>query len=116
MGILVSKATKNFLLYKPGTKISYRSLAKLSEFQAFSPSATYSARHEGLPMEVFVDLRAETNDFVRLVPQTDATFRYDKFNRLRLKNNATSIEVNHANSHLQHQTVLILFIAKFSPY
>lgn len=91
-------------------RVMTRSLAKLTDFQAFSPSSTCSARHDGLPMEVFVDLRAETSDFERLVPQTDAALRYDKFNRLRLRNNATSIEshsVNQANSHLQHQTDLV---------
>lgn len=59
-------------------------------------------------MEVLIDLRAESKDFSRLVPQTNATFRYDKFNRLRLHNNVTSVVVNSAdqlNSHLQHHMV-----------
>jgi len=34
-----------------------------------------------VPLEVLVDLKCESNEFDRLVPQTDAMFHYDKFNR-----------------------------------
>lgn len=43
-----------------------------------------------MPLEVLIDLRCGSNYFDRLVPQTDATFHYDKFNRLRLRNEVTS--------------------------
>jgi hypothetical protein len=62
-----------------------------------------------VPLEVLIDLRCESNDFDRLVPQTDATFHYDKFNRLRLHNNVTSAMLppskSDARDHLQDQTV-----------
>jgi hypothetical protein len=65
-----------------------------------------------VPLEVLIDLRCESNDFDRLVPQTDATFHYDKFNRLRLRNNVTSAARGSTESsapnrdhHLQDQTV-----------
>jgi hypothetical protein len=66
-------------------------------------------------LEVLIDFRCESGDFDRLVPQTDATFHYDKFNRLRLRNSVTSVAratpekstlVNH--NHLQDQTVSTL--------
>ena len=58
-------------------------------------------------MEVLIDLRADNSNFDRLVPQTDATFQYDKFNRLRLRNDVTSVAKNaqHTHAHLQNQTV-----------
>jgi hypothetical protein len=62
-----------------------------------------------VPLEVFVDLRCESQNFDRVIPQTDATFHYDKFNRLRLRNKKESVlptatdESTH--SHLQHQMV-----------
>jgi hypothetical protein len=72
----------------------------------FRPTELSNAR-DGVPFEVLVDLRAESEEFDCLVPQTDATFRYDKFNRLRLNNVASvSMEVSDGeNNHLQHQTV-----------
>ncbi|KAH8113231.1 golgi-body localization protein domain-containing protein [Phellopilus nigrolimitatus] len=92
-------------------RVMTRSHAVLSGLQTFSPSSTCPARHDGVPLEVLIDLRAESDDFDRLVPQTDAAFRYDKFNRLRLRNNVTSIVAknssDHSNGHLQHQTDLI---------
>ena len=60
---------------------------------------------------MLIDLRADNSDFDRLVPQTDATFQYDKFNRLRLRNNVTTVarrstEVDdHMHNHLQSQNV-----------
>jgi hypothetical protein len=97
-------------------KIMTRNAANLSGLQTFTPSPFCPIRHSGIPLEVIVDLRAESNEFERLVPQTDATFRYDKFNRLRLRNDMmtmTSKPEGHPNSHLQHQTVRILLQATF---
>lgn len=92
------------------SKFRIRTHAVLTGLQAFSPSAICRSRHDGVPLEVLLDLRAESSDFDRLVPQTNATFRYDKFNRLRLRNNVTSAVPNttdRSNNHLQHQTVRI---------
>ncbi|KDQ64599.1 hypothetical protein JAAARDRAFT_145519 [Jaapia argillacea MUCL 33604] len=90
-------------------KIMSRTYTSLTGLQAFYP-CDGGRRDEGcVPLEVLVDLRCESKDFDRLVPQTDATFRYDKFNRLRLRNNLTSIAPTSdpGNSHLQHQTDLV---------
>jgi len=80
--------------------------------QTFSPSATNDSGEECVPLEVLIDLRCENSAFDRLVPQTDASFQYDKFNRLRLRNNSTSLtqtthEPNHPHDHLQNQTDLV---------
>ncbi|KAL5508278.1 FMP27 [Sanghuangporus vaninii] len=91
-------------------RVMTRTHAVLTGLQAFSPSAACRSRHDGVPLEVLLDLRAESSDFDRLVPQTNATFRYDKFNRLRLRNKVTSVvpsSVDQSNEHLQHQTDLI---------
>ena len=73
---------------------------------------TCPTRHDGVPLEVLIDLRAESDLFDRLVPQTRATFRYDKFNRLRLRNHLTSVVDKHVerhHAHLQNQTVRTLY-------
>lgn len=53
---------------------------------------------------MLVDYRCECNDFDRLVPQTQATFHYDKFNRNRPRA-STSVDVP---SHIAHQMVHML--------
>ncbi|KAG6911191.1 hypothetical protein DXG01_003058 [Tephrocybe rancida] len=67
-----------------------------------------------VPLEVLIDLRCENAAFDQLVPQTDAIFHYDKFNRLRLRNNITSVtrgssesDISTRDSHLQDETDLI---------
>lgn len=75
-------------------------------------------RDSCVPLEVLIDLRCESNEFDRLVPQTDATFHYDKFNRLRLRNNVTSVIARASvddtalvnDNHLQDQTVCSTFL------
>ena len=84
--------------------------ASVSGLQVFSPSATNTSGEGSVPLEVLIDLRAENNAFDRLVPQTDAPFQYDKFNRLRLHNETTSIartseEKDRHHEHLHNQTV-----------
>ena len=74
---------------------------------------TNTSGKDYVPLEVLIDLRADNSDFDRLVPQTDATFQYDKFNRLRLRNGITSAISPSSNQkaalvddhHLQDQTV-----------
>ena len=64
-----------------------------------------------VPLEVLIDLRCASNYFDRLVPQTDAILHYDKFNRLRLRNNATAATRSSTDSedevhnHLHSQNV-----------
>ncbi|KAL0949429.1 hypothetical protein HGRIS_009489 [Hohenbuehelia grisea] len=95
-------------------KVMSRSYGSLTGLQAFSPVNAAQYRDGGVPLEVLVDFRCESDAFDRLVPQTDATIRYDKFNRLRLRNNVTSVSrvdskdsSKVADNHLQNQTDLV---------
>ncbi|KAG9096705.1 hypothetical protein FRC06_008417 [Ceratobasidium sp. 370] len=92
--------------------IMKRNYGLLSGLQIFSPSRargrTVNSTSYQVPLEVLLDLRCESNDFDRLVPQTEATLQYDKFNRLRLRNKVTSDTVipsgeQNSNDHLQMQ-------------
>ena len=81
----------------------------MAGLQSFAPSERCQLTTDGVPLEVLIDLRADCIDFDRLVPQTDAIFRYDKFNRLRLRNYALAVvpgSRNNTNDHLQHEMVL----------
>lgn len=90
-----------------------RNYTSLSGLQTFAPTNLSAASDGPVPLEVLIDLRCESQAFERLVPQTEATFHYDKFNRLRLRNNVTSIATKSSNqnsttennNHLQDQTV-----------
>ncbi|KAJ3512535.1 hypothetical protein NLJ89_g3461 [Agrocybe chaxingu] len=90
---------------------SQRNYTSLNGLQCFAPTGQGTAGDGSVPLEVLIDLRCESNAFERLVPQTDATFHYDKFNRLRLRNNVTSIvtktSVHSQHNHLQDQTDLV---------
>lgn len=74
-------------------------------------------RDGSVPLEVLIDLRCESKAFERLVPQTAATFHYDKFNRLRLNNNIAANRtksssrgsIDSIDSHLQDETVRCMF-------
>jgi hypothetical protein len=80
--------------------------------QAFAPADPEISDDISLPLEVLVDFRGESRDFNRLVPQSDATFHYDKFNRLRLRNNVTSATTDAStvkDDHLKSQTVSLLY-------
>lgn len=97
-------------------KVMSRTYAILSGMQTFAPTAKLSG-DSCVPLEVLIDFRCESDEFDRLVPQTDATFHYDKFNRLRLRNNVTSVvnksSAGHSHmgrTHLQDQTDLIKVI------
>ncbi|KAF8195786.1 golgi-body localization protein domain-containing protein [Mycena galopus ATCC 62051] len=94
-------------------KVMSRTFTKLSGLQTFSPASADYYGDGCVPLEVLIDFRCESNDFERLVPQTDATFHYDKFNRLRLRNNVTSVIRSAektglgSHNHLHDQTDLI---------
>ncbi|KZT74332.1 hypothetical protein DAEQUDRAFT_761200 [Daedalea quercina L-15889] len=93
-------------------KVMTRNFASISGLQVFSPSATNTSGEGSVPLEVLIDLRAENNAFDRLVPQTDASFQYDKFNRLRLRNDITSVtrtseDGDRQHDHLHNQTDLV---------
>ncbi|KAF8913997.1 golgi-body localization protein domain-containing protein [Gymnopilus junonius] len=97
-----------------GKVINYTSLSGLQAFAPTNVRAPIDADGP-VPLEVLIDLRCESDVFERLVPQTEAIFHYDKFNRLRLRNNITSTITKPgtqnsnamADSHLQDQTDLI---------
>ncbi|EGO01866.1 hypothetical protein SERLA73DRAFT_71025 [Serpula lacrymans var. lacrymans S7.3] len=94
-------------------RVMTRTYTSLAGLQAFCP--THSTCGNGcVPLEVLVDYRCESNDFDRIVPQTDATFQYDKFNRLRLRNSVTSITKSNPEQvgerkhiHLHNETDLV---------
>ncbi|KAF9485263.1 hypothetical protein BDN70DRAFT_871269 [Pholiota conissans] len=97
-------------------KIMSRNYTSLSGLQTFAPTKVLSTANGSVPLEVLIDLRCESDAFERLVPQTEAIFHYDKFNRLRLRNKTTSVTskvtVTHdaasaSDGHLQDQTDLI---------
>ncbi|KAJ7498810.1 golgi-body localization protein domain-containing protein [Mycena latifolia] len=95
-------------------KVMSRTFTTLSGLQTFSPASADYSGDGCVPLEVLIDFRCESNDFERLVPQTDATFHYDKFNRLRLRNNVTSVVRSASekpglgnHNHLHEQTDLI---------
>ncbi|KAG5725006.1 UPF0648 protein C3H5.09c [Termitomyces sp. T112] len=95
-------------------KVMSRSRTSLSSLQTFAPTSLVTKDSFYVPFEVLIDLRCETSAFDQLVPQTDAIFHYDKFNRLRLRNNVTSVTRAPCGSsssardrHLQDETDLI---------
>ncbi|EUC67503.1 Apt1 domain protein [Rhizoctonia solani AG-3 Rhs1AP] len=97
--------------------IMKRNYGSLSGLQIFSPSRardrSVNSTPYQVPLEVLLDRRCESNDFDRLVSQTDATLQYDKFNRLRLRNKVTSTtntsaEDSDINNHLQAQNDRII--------
>lgn len=90
-------------------KILTRTYTSLTGLQTFSPTGTAIPGDGCVPLEVLIDLRCESSEFDRLVPQTDASFHYDKFNRLRLRSDVSSrvTTTEDSDSHLHHQTDLI---------
>ncbi|EIW82107.1 hypothetical protein CONPUDRAFT_81652 [Coniophora puteana RWD-64-598 SS2] len=94
-------------------RIMSRNHVFLGGLQTFCPAPGYDG--DGcVPVEVLIDYRCESPEFDRIVPQTDATFHYDKFNRLRLRNNVTSVtRSSHDDperkntAHLHNETDLI---------
>ena len=85
----------------------FRTYIGLQGVQIFAPSKSSSTKDGCVPVEVLVDFRCESNDFDRLVPQTEATIRYDRFNRLRLRGSTTMHDPfpDLPNIHLKFQTV-----------
>ncbi|KAF8592433.1 hypothetical protein K439DRAFT_1400235 [Ramaria rubella] len=99
--------------------VMQRNYADINSLQVFRPVQGASADH--LPLEIFLDFRCESCDFDRLVPQTNAVLRYDKFNRLRLRNDVTTVAVSSKDGgmdmvdHLIHETDLIdIEVPRFS--
>ncbi|CAO1631545.1 unnamed protein product [Jaminaea pallidilutea] len=103
-------------------RVLSRNYFSLDGLQAFHPNARCSffnsagsRANSGLvyvPLETLVDLKYETRDFDRIVTRTDASLRYDKFNRLRLNDStrplAADLETpNPSTDHLRHHMDLL---------
>jgi hypothetical protein len=88
-----------------------RTYIELQGVQIFAPSKKSSREDRCIPVEVLLDFRCESNDFDRLVPQTEASIRYDRFNRLRLRGSTNMHDPfpDLPNIHLKFQTVSIPF-------
>ncbi|KAG2152335.1 golgi-body localization protein domain-containing protein [Suillus cothurnatus] len=95
--------------------IMTRSYMSLDGLQTFCPVDLASCGDGCVPLEVLIDYRCESDTFDRIVPQTNATCQYDRFNRLRLRNNVTSVtrsvpDNEHRRgkyAHLQNETDLV---------
>ncbi|KAG2367288.1 golgi-body localization protein domain-containing protein [Suillus spraguei] len=95
--------------------IMTRSYMSLDGLQTFCPVNLASCGDGCVPLEVLIDYRCESDTFDRIVPQTNATCQYDRFNRLRLRNNVTSVtrtvpDNEHRRgkyAHLQNETDLV---------
>ncbi|KAG1768119.1 golgi-body localization protein domain-containing protein [Suillus occidentalis] len=95
--------------------IMTRSYMSLDGLQTFCPVDLASCGNGCVPLEVLIDYRCESDSFDRIVPQTNATCQYDRFNRLRLRNNVTSVTRSVSDNehrrgkyaHLQNETDLV---------
>ncbi|KAI6163026.1 golgi-body localization protein domain-containing protein [Pisolithus thermaeus] len=96
-----------------GTIIT-RNYVSLDGLQAFCPSLANLHSEGPVPLEVLIDYRCESDAFDRMVPQTNATGHYDRFNRLRLRTNITPTNrvyrersSNSRHAHLYDETDLV---------
>ncbi|PWZ01312.1 hypothetical protein BCV70DRAFT_158220, partial [Testicularia cyperi] len=100
-----------------------RNFFALDGLQCFHPSRTCrflksAQRRYGfvfLPIETMVDVHGHTHDFDRIVPHTDASLYYDKFNKLRLSDSSRSVATfgddgKPLHDHLYHHMDLIQLI------
>ncbi|KAG8856771.1 hypothetical protein FRB96_006274 [Tulasnella sp. 330] len=103
--------------------IMSRNDVQLQGLQSFVPKALpKDDQLLGVPLEVLLDYRCESKEYERLVPQTDATIQYDKFNRLRLHSTSSDVSVSgglnessSANEHMKYQTDrVIIDIPRFT--
>src|SRR4051794_9256021 len=67
-----------------------RNYSSLTGLQVFPPARGCLSADGCFPLEFLIVLRCESDVFDRLVPKTNATFHYDNFTRLRLRNEITS--------------------------
>ncbi|KAI6047410.1 golgi-body localization protein domain-containing protein [Pisolithus marmoratus] len=96
-----------------GTIIT-RNYVSLDGLQTFCPTLANSHGDKPVPLEVLIDYRCESDAFDRIVPQTNATGRYDRFNRLRLRTKITPTNrvyrehaSNSRHAHLYDETDLV---------
>ncbi|KAH0839883.1 hypothetical protein J3R83DRAFT_834 [Lanmaoa asiatica] len=94
--------------------IMHRNYTSLDGLQTFCPADSDPYDSGSVPLEVLLDYRCESDSFDRIVPQTNANCLYDRFNRLRLRNNVTSAAYSKSEhtqrgrqAHLQNDTDLV---------
>ncbi|PWN26691.1 hypothetical protein BDZ90DRAFT_232818 [Jaminaea rosea] len=98
-------------------RVLSRNYFSLDGLQAFYPSDEQSLAQSRtqlvyVPLETLVDLKLQTKDFDRIVSRTDASLRYDKFNRLRLNDSTRPLaadldSADPAVDHLRHHMDLL---------
>jgi hypothetical protein len=82
----------------------------LTAMQAFYPADRDQERADFVPLEILLDVRSQTSDFERIIPQTSASLQHDKFNQLRLRNTSRSTQLacdltSQDTHHLRHNMV-----------
>ncbi|GAC93156.1 potential mitochondrial protein Fmp27 [Pseudozyma hubeiensis SY62] len=92
----------------------------LDSLQCYHPSSRAQSRVKkhgfvSLPLEALVDVHGHACDFERIVPHTNATLYYDKFNKLRLSDSSRSVATfrrdgKPVQDHLHHHMDMILLI------
>ncbi|SPO27524.1 uncharacterized protein UTRI_10641 [Ustilago trichophora] len=95
-----------------------RNFFALDNLQCYHPNAhaQSGAKKRGfmsLPLETLVDMHGQARDFERIVPHTNATMYYDKFNKLRLSDSSKSVATfrkdgKPVQDHLHHHMDMIL--------
>lgn len=90
----------------------------LDNLQCYHPNARAQSqvKRQGfvsLPLEALVDMHGHARDFERIVPHTNATLYYDKFNKLRLSDSSRSVSTfrrdgKPVQDHLHHHMDFIL--------
>ncbi|KAJ1599133.1 hypothetical protein NDA14_002572 [Ustilago hordei] len=102
-----------------------RNFFALDSLQCYHPSANVlsnALKHRlvSLPLEAFVDMHGHTSNFERIVPHTNATMYYDKFNKLRLSDSSRSVATfrkdgKPVQDHLHHHMdMIVLNCPRFS--
>lgn len=86
----------------------------MTAMQAFYPADRSEEGNGFVPLEILLDIRSQTDDFERIIPQTSASLQYDKFNQLRLRNSARSkresLSLFSNDTHLGNNMVRAIFV------
>ncbi len=101
-----------------------RNFFALDSLQCFHPNSRSKPGREAhhralkhgfvsLPLESLVDMQGQARDFERIIPHSNATMYYDKFNKLRLSDSTKSVATfrkdgKPVQDHLHHHMDMIL--------
>lgn len=95
-----------------------RNFFALDNLQCYHPNAHINSKASkgdivALPLESLVDMHGHARYFERIVPHTNATMYYDKFNKLRLSDSSRSVSTfrkdgKPVQDHLHHHMDMIL--------